>query len=458
MKKRSFYTIVVFATMLVMVATLTFGSARPVQAADIRETGVLNSDETVDDDLIISGQQVRVDGTVNGLLIAAGQTVTLNGTINGDALLFGENVIVSEKAVIKGNLFSGARTIVVNGEVTGSIAGGSASMVTGAKVGRNIYYGGYSLETQADSDVDRGLYFGGYQAILNGSITRELNAAAGAVELNGAVGGNALIRVGIPGQNQPSYFVGPYGSQMPASIPSGLRVGPKAKIAGKLVYTSETSQSTAIQVQPEGGIVYQTPVPQERGTRPTTQPGPWGAFNFLRNFITLLLLGMLAVWLLPVITSRTSQIVRTRFAQSAGYGLVTVIVVYATAFVAALLIVALGLFLTVLTLGGLSNAIFGIGFSGLGLLVAAFTLVVSYISKLVVAYLIGDLILSGASPTMQGRRYLAMAIGVLIYALARSIPYLGWLVGVVVTVAGVGAIWLYFRSRRELPAQVVPAA
>jgi hypothetical protein len=466
MQKRSLYPIFVIAITLVLVVVFTFGAARPVQAADIRNTGVLNSGETVDDDLIISGQQVRVDGTVNGLLIAVGQTVTLNGTINGDALLFAQDVIVSEKAVIKGNLYSGARTIVVNGEVAGSIAGGSASMVTGAKVGRNIYYGGYSLETQTGNSVARGLYFGGYQAVLKGSIARDLNASAGAVELDGAVGGDALIRVSAPGQRNPSYFFGPYGAQIPAAISSGLRVGPNAKISGKLAYTSEANQDTAIQGRPEGGIVYLTPVPNERGARPT-QPAPAGPFlsalnwlvSFLRNFITLLLLGLLAVWLLPVITRRTSEIVRAKPGQSAGYGFLTVIVGYAAALVAAMVIVALGLFFTVITLGGLSRTVFGLGFSSLALLVTAFTLVVSYVSKLVVAYLVGELILTGASPTLQGRRYLAMTIGVLLYALVRSIPFLGWLIGVIVTIIGMGAIWLYFRSRREQPpVEVVPAA
>ncbi len=463
MSKRSLYSIVVVVTAFVLVAAVVLGSARPVQAADIRNTGVLNADETVDDDLILSGDQVRVDGTVNGMLIAGGRTVTLNGTINGDAVLFGEEVIVAESAVITGNLFSGARSITVNGRVDGSIAAGSASLVTGAKVGRNIYYGGYSLETQAGNDVARGLYFGGYQAVLNGSIARELRAAAGAVELNGSVGGNALLRVGAPGQREPTYFLGPDRFELPPSIEPGLRIGPEASIAGQLVYTSDTNQSQAIQAQPAGGVVYQTPTPDRRGTG---QPGPaaparsgrnW-TVDFLRNFFTLLLLGVLAVWLFPKIAGRTSEIVRTRFAQSAAYGLLTVIVGYIAAFLAAVLIFGLGLLFTIVTLGGLSSAVFGLGFSGLGLAVAAFTLVVSYVSKLVVAYLIGELVLSGASPEMQGRRYVAITIGVLIYTALRAIPFLGWLIGLLATVVGVGAIWLYYRSRRAGPAQVVPAA
>src|SRR5512147_3198289 len=127
MHRRLSYPVLAVVLTLVAVMAIAFSLARPVQAAEINDSGVLNSGETIDDDLIIGGDRVRVDGTVNGMLIAAGQTVTVNGTINGDALLFAADVVVSDKAVIKGNLFSGAQSITVNGEVTGSIAAGSAS-------------------------------------------------------------------------------------------------------------------------------------------------------------------------------------------------------------------------------------------------------------------------------------------------------------------------------------------
>lgn len=467
MYKRLFSSFLGIALVAMLVTTLTLGTARPVQAADIRDTGILEANETIDDDLIISGTQVRVDGTVNGMLLAGGETVTVNGTINGDAVLFGETVIVSESAVINGNIFSGARSITINGTVQGSIAAGAAELETASKVGRNLYFGGYSLQTQPGSDVARGLYFGGYQAMLKGNIARELRVGAGALELDGSVGGDAVLDISSPGERPQVNYQ--FGWDMPESIPSGLRIGPQAKIGGQLIYTSEANQSSAIQSQPQGGVVYQTPVPdpeaERRATRPVN-PNAWDLFGFLRNLFTLLILGLLAVWLLPRIAAGTSEIVRTQFFPSAGYGLAAIIIGYIGAFVVGVLLLGVGLFFTILTLGGLGSAVFGVGFSGLGLLVAAFTLVVSYVSKLVIAYLVGDLILRGASPTMQGRKYLAISLGVLLYAVARSIPYIGWMFGLVVTVAGVGAIWLYWRAWRarragptyQPPADMIPAA
>ncbi len=464
MNKRLKFFVVSIAMTFLLVMPYVFSTASPAQAAEIRRSGVLNANETIDDDLVISGEQVRVDGTVNGLLLAGGTTVTLNGTVNGDALLFGRDVIVSDKAVITGNLFAGAQTVTVHGQVKGSILGGAGSMVTGSKVGRNIYFGGYNLETQPASSVDRGLYFGGYQAILNGSIARNLNASAGAVQLDGSVGGEMRVDVSSPGQAQPQlYWFGSYGSQLPPSIAPGLRIGPDAKIKGQLVYTSQTNQSSAIQAAPSGGIVYQTPAPRQTGQGGTVvvrtvSPVVNWMFARAREFFTLLVLGLLGVWLAPVIFNRANEIARAKPAESAGVGLAAIIVGYVAALMTAVFILAFGLFFTIITLGGLSQVIFGIGFSGLALVVTAFTLVVSFVSKLVVAYLVGDLILAGTAPAIQGRRYWAIVIGVFLYTLIRSIPFLGWLIGLIVTIIGVGALWLLYRSRQTPPVAVEVAA
>lgn len=49
MQKRP-YSILAAAMTLVIVVAIVFGSVCPVQAAEIRETGGLNSDETIDDE------------------------------------------------------------------------------------------------------------------------------------------------------------------------------------------------------------------------------------------------------------------------------------------------------------------------------------------------------------------------------------------------------------------------
>ncbi len=134
---------------------------------------------------------------------------------------------------------------------------------------------------------------------------------------------------------------------------------------------------------------------------------------------------------------------------SAGYGALTIVIGYLAAIVAAGVILGVGLLVRVLTLGGLSKIVFGLGFSSLALVVTIFTLLVTYGSKLVVAYIAGEWIMNKVAPEAKGKSYWAMVIGVVLYVILAAIPYIGWLVALVATIIGIGSMWLVYRSWRK---------
>jgi cytoskeletal protein CcmA (bactofilin family) len=455
-------TIMVRVGIVILLAfTLILSLPGQVRAAEFPGDGVVPAGTTINDDVFLSADKVEMLGTVNGMLFAGGEEVNINGVVNGDVIAFGSNVIVGEGAKITGNLFAGAGNVEVRGEVTGSVLGGAGSLVLGetAKVGRNVYYGGFSFEQKTGSVVGVDLMVGGYQAILSGEVTRDLRFGGAALELNGNVGRNASIEVASPanGQVNPMMFYNQPG--MPKAIDPGLRISKDARVGGKLVYTSEVEQASAIQSQPAGGIVYQTPVPEEQ---PQTQPSievrypvlGW-FFKLVRNLVTLLILGALVLWLLPSLFQRVVDAAKAKPLPAAGWGLVGVIVGYVGAFIAGVVILLVGILIAAVSLGGLSRAFFGVGYSGLGLLVAVFTLLVSYGSKLVVAFLAGHLFVEKLMPEAKSPKVWALVIGVVFYAILRSIPILGWLIGAVVTVIGLGAMWLALvKPKASVPAPI----
>ncbi len=128
--------------------------------------------------------------------------------------------------------------------------------------------------------------------------------------------------------------------------------------------------------------------------------------------------------------------------------MVVVLVGYASAAIIALIILAVGILLGVVTLGGLSRTVFGVGYSSLGLALSIFTLFVSYGSKLVVSFLVGKLILERLVPQASKQNIWPMLLGVVLYVVFRSIPWFGWLIGVVVTLIGLGAVFLVIREKR----------
>ncbi len=467
MNKQSFIW-VRWAATLALAIMLIFGSTGIVHAAEFPGGGTVPAGQVIDDDVFLSGQNVTVDGTINGNLLATGSTVTINGTVNGDAFLAGQSLIVTENATINGNLFLGGYALQVKGKVTGSMFGGSNNLTISqnANIASNLYYGGYSIETQPGNMVGKDAYIGGYQAILGGEIARDLNFGGGALELNGKVDRNANLDVGSPNPSEPNYFNPGMFQQtglppMPAMIAQGLRIGKDAQIGGKLTYTSTVDQASAIQAAPAGGTVFQTPVPQEQPQKPqpveTRFPVLGWLFNFLRTLVTLLILGGLAVWLLPALLNRTASQVENKPLPSAGYGFLTVIAGYAAAFAIGLAVLLFGILIALLSLGGLSRAFFGIGFSSLAVVVTIFSLLVSYGSKIVVSYLIGSVLMKKVAPQASHQAVWSMLIGVAIYTLVRSIPLIGWLIGVVATLVGVGAMWLVYRSRKASAALEAPA-
>ena len=158
------------------------------------------------------------------------------------------------------------------------------------------------------------------------------------------------------------------------------------------------------------------------------------------------------------VMNRTASQVENKPLPSAGYGFVTVIAGYAAAFAIGLAILLFGILIALLSLGGLSRTFFGIGFSSLAVVVTIFSLLVSYGSKIVVSYLIGNLMMKKVAPQSSHQAVWSMLIGVVIYTLVRSIPLIGWLIGVIATLVGVGAMWLVYRSRKSPTTSVIPTA
>lgn len=447
---------------ITLVLGLGLSVVQPVQAAEFDNDGRIEVGEVINDDVFLAGDQVVVDGTVNGLLFATGRTVTINGVVDGDLIVMGEQIILGEGAQVSGNIFGGARLIDLRGQVGGSLFGGASEIRLGepAAVARNVYLGAYSVSAAQGSTIGRDIYAGAYQTQLNGAVSRNAALAAAAVELNGSIGGNVLLEVGDSGAGNMENI--PYtGYSLPPALEPGLRISADAQIGGELTYTSNTDYSAQIQSQPAGGVVYQTPTPAENDRiSPVTRKTGFasGAVKAVRNLITLLILGALALWWIPAVFKKVVDQAGAQPLPSAGVGFLSIIVTYVGALVAAGLLFGLGILFSLVTLGGLSNLVFGVGFSSLGLALAVFTFLLASGSKLVASYLVGDLIFERLAPQVQGRKVWALVVGVLIYVILAALPFIGWVFAWIATFVGLGAMWFAWRNRKAAAPAEVEAA
>jgi hypothetical protein len=254
------------------------------------------------------------------------------------------------------------------------------------------------------------------------------------------------------------------GFNMPDAIPAGLRIAPTAEIAGKLIYTSPVQYTSNIQSQPAGGVVYQTPVPVESNQSEhqfspaqinvnNKNPLAHTLWGVLRRFISLLIVGLLLIWLVPNLLQKTVQAAQKKALPAAGVGALSILAVYIGAFIAAAVLIGVGLLLAFLALGGLNQIVFGLGFATIGIIVAAFTTLLSFVSKVIISYLVGEQLMKQLLPSVaNGRKVWAMVLGVFLYAVITAIPFVGWIIGLAATLVGLGAIWYGLIVKQTPPA------
>jgi cytoskeletal protein CcmA (bactofilin family) len=104
----------------------------------------LPKDETVKEDVVVSGGNATIDGVIEGNLAVMGGTVDINGSVEGDVAVFGGNLTVlgsvendaavfggniRNKGMIEGDLFVAGGTVALD---SGSVVEGEISMIGGS--------------------------------------------------------------------------------------------------------------------------------------------------------------------------------------------------------------------------------------------------------------------------------------------------------------------------------------
>jgi len=429
-QKRSIWATRLF--LLALVAVLMFGVTGTAYASDIREGDVviIGEDEVIDDDLIVGGQRVEIYGTITGDAVLAGQTVIMNGTVEG-------------------SLAIGAQVAEVNGEVAGSMYIGAQQVEIGedAVVGRNFYFGGLSVELEPGSSISRSAYLAGYQAALNGDVTDDVYVGLGSLLVSGSVGGNLIGTVTVD-ETDDGEWVGFFPGMVPLQE-TGLRIDDAAEIVGDNLLRLEE----VVRDVPTPDLPDQISIEPDRVARSF-------AANRIRqrtgDFLGLLLVGMLLLAVLPGSIQRMRGFVETKPFPSLGWGLLAIVLFFV------LLPAVIGVLILAAIIGGLVSLgtlvpeILGLGGAALFAVFTVFSFVMSIVSKVVVAYLIGRLILVRMKQSVETfwMKVGALALGLVLYELVRAIPLgIGWVVGMLVTWIGVGAaVFLVreFLSREEM--------
>lgn len=178
-----------------------------------RDTYVLPAGQTIANDLIVSGEIVRIEGTVEGDLIVAARLVEVSGAVGGDILGFAEELDVT--GTVGGNVRTASRSLDIEGVVE-----------------RNVTAAGEILRVGPGAQIGGGFTAAGREVILAGPVGRDLLIAAQTHQIDSHVGGSALLIGEELSLGESSVADGPiqfYGGREP-------NVSPNAKLASPIAF------------------------------------------------------------------------------------------------------------------------------------------------------------------------------------------------------------------------------
>lgn len=367
-----------FIVLFLSFVLLSLAVSASVYAATPEEIKILPAGETVDRDYFSIGERSELNGTVNGDAYVAGGEVVVTGEVNGDLLTAGGNLIISG---------------VVNGDVR--IAGGNITF-SGAEITGNVTAGGGNITFDSSTEVNGSIVVGAANLQVFSPIGKGATVGGGSVLLDSAFGGD--VQVGA----------------------TNLSVGPNAELAGGLTYYSENSAN----ISGDAGIVGE--VKQELPQQPQAE-APSGkeagiafaglvyAFKILDTF-WLIVIGLLFVYLVPKFTIKTAEFATKKIGWSLLAGFLVLI---------GLPVIGILLFVTVIGIP-------------LALLLFIGYLFIFWIGRVFAAYAIGLFIVSKF--TKKHHMAGAYILGIVVYLVLSVIPVFGFIVSLVVSLTGVGAL------------------
>ena len=419
-----------------LLALLALSIALPVRAFEERtgDTITIAANETIEDDLYAAAETIIVDGTIKGDLIAGAQTIIINGTVEGDLLV-------------------GARDVIINGTVQDDARVFGAAFLIGEKavIGDDLLGAGGSLETRPGSTIGGDLLMGNGQNLLAGEISGDVKLGTGAVELRGEIGGDAVFalgRVENEGQKMGPMTFDPEQTITMPNLAVGLAFGPDAQIGGKLEYIADRDLKVPATVA-SGGITRTEPVYGEeelreihRQNRTPAEQAVDAGIDIVRNIASLIIAGLFLAWAFPTLLGKLGNTVQEKPLPSFGWGFVAWAAFLFSLLVIVFVMIVGGIIFGLLTLSGLSGAVIWSGLLAMFGLSVSFVLVTSFVTKVGVSLLGGKLILEKINPGLANHKFWPLALGIVLYAVLRAIPVLGFLIEVLVVLLGLGALWM----------------
>lgn len=398
------------------------------------ETVIIAEDEVVADDLYVAANKLIVNGTIQGDLFAGVNEIEINGTVEGDVLAIGN-------------------ALIMNGTINDDLryAGQALIVADNASVGGDLLTGGYGIAIGDAAEIGGDVLFGAFGAELDGTIGGDVTGGGNGVAINGIIGGN--VELGVSGAGDaPPFDPLLFNPNVPDNLPrvdAGLHVANSASVGGDFSYESSQQANIPAGVVAGGLNFEQVEIEAEEEVSFATQFGG-RLWSSVQRGLVLILLGWLMLRFAPNLLKSSAD----NLTSNVGGGLLSGVLLYfgwpLLLIFGLIVVIMLAALFGIINLGAISGIILGLGLALLAIELILYILVLAFVGYLLVGWLVGTRLVPNSNQPI-----IPLAVGTFLLVILAAIPYVGGLVQFAIGVAGLGAIWLWWRGRNTTPEKSV---
>lgn len=347
-----------------------------------------------------AGENIYVpkEEIVSGNLYAAGGSITVDGTISGDLIVAAQSITINGK--VEGDIIAVGQDITVNGEVGGNIRIAGNTLVINSIIARNVNAFGANVVLGPDSKVGWDVYIAGSNVSARGTIDGGLSGYAGQALITGKIGKNVELKLNG-------------GTSQKLTIASG------AIINGNVDYTSNVAASISPEASVAGNVQQKTP---EMKVDNRFWPWLWGRFFAIFAAIAV---GLVMTTVCKKCVHKMLALIEDKKARILIPGLIIFFILPPISLVLMFTVIGIPLALILITIW----------------------LMAIYIAKILAAILAGDLLIKKVLKKENLSLTWALIPGVIICWLLFSIPFVGWLFGLIAVWLGLGGLWFYVTNK-----------
>ncbi len=368
-----------FVIGIILVGSFCLSSAMAAEFRADKKWGniTLDKEEKVKN-LYTVGNMISIDGDIEKSLYAGGNVITVNGNVEG-------------------NIFAGGNTMVIRGNVGDSVHAGGSNILIESKVEEDLFLGGGNITISKSASVGGDLIIGGGTVNIEGPVAGNVLLGGGQIIINSKIGGQVKAKV------------------------NELKLGPQAEIAKNLIYSSPEEASMDEGAKILGEVDFKK-LEVKKSSAFKSRGMLFGilTLGFLIKILMGIAVGLVLVYIFRNMTERAIKESLAHFWANLGRGFATLILTPVAAII--ILITVIGAWLA-------------------GLIGLAYILIV-FLSLALANIALGSWLIKVVK---KRDKYLvnwqAVVLGVVALRIIVLIPFVGWLVGLIFMLIGLGTLY-----------------